>query len=288
MKKHWHSHKYKQRMLRHAKASNRRRLLFNDYLRDKNRSEQGIPRSRLKSLNSLKHQRLRYIQIWAPSNFSFVRNPEGMIEFIARLEECYDARQPVYVVLMDVTEIDYSAIAVLLSVMVRFKANRISFNGNTPLDHRAAAILAHSKFFKHLYQRFPDQDTYELESGSAILTHAMKVVDAPLGAKAIEKASQTVWGKARRCTGVQRALIELMHNTNNHASFDSKGERHWWLSIAHSARENKVDFSFVDYGVGVFRSLENKKPDSLFHGILTKLKTMFSTDKNADLLKAII
>jgi hypothetical protein len=58
----------------------------------------------------------------------------------------------------------------------------------------------------------------------------------------------------------------LMHNTNNHASLGAKGEKHWWLSVHHRRSRRRVTFSFVDFGVGIFRSLDGKRTNERFHG----------------------
>jgi len=224
----------------------------------------------------------------APHHLNFVRNPEEVCRFIAQLRECFDKRKPVFVHLKDVEEIDYDGITVLLSVMVRFRAKKIPFNGNFPRDPEIHQLLKDSDFFDHLYYSdFSDTDTYELTGKNSILTHAMRRVDSVLGERIIKAASQTVWGEPRRCRGVQRTLIELMQNTNNHASLEREGEKHWWLSVKHLQEENRVAFSFVDYGVGVFQSLKSKTQSKKWFGALDYLKALFSTTDNAELLRLI-
>ena len=66
--------------------------------------------------------------------------------------------------------------------------------------------------------------------------------------------------------------LELMQNTNNHASLKVFGEKHWWLSVNYDKDNNKVKFSFVDFGMGIFKSLENKNSKSKIYGIIGKLK----------------
>ena len=169
----------------------------------------------------LQHQAIPITKVKAPEVLSFVRNPEEVSKFISQLRECFDKKKPVWVMLKYVKEIDYDGITVLLSVMVRFKAKRIQFNGDFPLDKEVRKTLEEAKFFDHLLKgEFHDEDTYALTSKSLILTHAMRTVDSQLGQKIIEAASQTVWGNKRRCPGIQRTFIELMQNTNNHASLE--------------------------------------------------------------------
>lgn len=247
-----------------------------------------MPQKELAVRHHLQHQPIPITKVKAPDVLSFVRNPEEVSHFIAQLRECVEKRKPVWVILKNVIEIDYDGITVLLSVLVWFKSKRIDFNGDFPQDKTVRKTLEESKFFDHLLRgSFRDADSYDLTGKSSILTHAMKSVDSELGQRIIESASQTVWGEKRRCKGVQRTFIELMQNTNNHASLEREGDKHWWLSVKHIKEENRVAFSFVDYGVGVFYNLKNKRQDNKFFGALERLFERFRYGNNADVLKLI-
>ena len=90
----------------------------------------------------------------------------------------------------------------------------------------------------------------------------------------------------QRCKGVMGTLIELMQNTYDHASFGKEGQRHWWVSVQHLPEEKKVSFCFVDFGVGVFASLEGgeSKP---FQKAFAELKRRFLGSGNEVLLDRI-
>ena len=53
------------------------------------------------------------------------------------------------------------------------------------------------------------------------------------------------------------------------------GEKHWWLSVEHNVGAHEVIFSFIDFGVGIFRSLENKGPNEPLSGALEYIKQLF-------------
>lgn len=281
-----------------ARRSFRRKLAFKKTKWRKNKLRLG--RSRLsKKQRYYKNQYLEkysgYKRIKAPANFSLIKNPELVIEFISKLRAAYESEQEVFVVLRDVTKIDYDAIVVLLSIVVRFKSQNIGLVGDFPSDYTANKTLTESGFFKNLWRNtFEESDRYNIKQtqnlshDNIIHTHAWKNVDSELSATIIQKASETVWGSLRRCQGAQRTLIELMLNTNNHAVIGKEGERHWWLSVNHQRHENKVSFSFIDYGVGVFTSLNNKKDGSKFHNAINKMLSLFSFQSNAQLLKLIL
>lgn len=225
---------------------------------------QGITEAELYNRNWLRHAPRPPKRISAPELLSFKRNAERFCAFISQLQACYDCRRPVFVKLRNVTEIDYDALTVLLSVMISFQGKKIRFYGDNPSDLGCNIILVESGFFWHLNNAWRDRDSYELPRHTTlapIMTHAMRKVDAELGERIIADASKTVWGRKRLCKGVQRTLIELMHNTNNHASIANLPQhkkKHWWLSVRHDQNKKVVSFAFVDYGVGIFSNIANK------------------------------
>jgi hypothetical protein len=190
-------------------------------------------------------------------------NPNEVCEFISELKRCFQRHRSVFIRLTDVQVINSDALLVLLSVLIRFKSNNIEFKGNRPKNKNVYKDLLDSGFFEYLYQQeMPQLESYNVNRTNRIVSHGDKNVDAELGAELIKSASKTVWGEERLCPGVQRVLIELMHNTNNHAVINKKGGKHWWVSVTHY--ESKVAFSFVDYGVGIFSNLINQKKGKFF------------------------
>src|SRR2546430_2748046 len=89
-------------------------------------------------------------------------------------------RHPVWVTLREVEQIDYDGIVVLLSVMIRFRARGIRFNGDFPEDAKALEILKSSGFFTALNLNYNDRDYYKVGDARGIATHAHKAVDSKL------------------------------------------------------------------------------------------------------------
>src|SRR5690606_6598211 len=114
---------------------------FKKYKRLKNKSEIGISRQEKTYKRKFEEPFKEYKRVHAPENFSFIDNSEGVIEFISKLKNHFDAKVKVFVVLKKVKIISYDAIVVLLSIMVRFKATRIDFNGDFPENEEARRIL---------------------------------------------------------------------------------------------------------------------------------------------------
>ena len=139
-----------------------------------------------------------------------------LFSFINKLREKFYSQKAVFVILENVEVIEYDAIVVLLSIIIRFKSQKIQFNGDFPKDELARDILIESGFFDYLYYRISEKDRYDMGAKSKISTHAWKKVDSLLTSGIISHASETIWGGEKRCTGVQKCFIELMHNDENH------------------------------------------------------------------------
>ena len=251
-------------LINHAKKQELRRIISKEKKKNKRRYLQG--KSKEERQKYILENRFKdYSKIKAPSNFSLIENTEESLKFIAKIEKCLKNRSKVFVNLTDVETIAHGAIVVLLSIMTKFKYNHIDFNGNFPKNKNANKALVDSGFFDQLYKRNISNEPNYAFCRNKVLTHAGKVVDSSLADQIISEISNLIWGKQRRCLGVQRVFLELMQNTNNHASFDSKGLHHWWTTVQYDEKLKKAYFSFIDYGVGIINSLRNDEHGKFYN-----------------------
>ena len=266
----------------------KRKLIFKHKKKQINKIKLGLNKEERKEQHFLYFEQKSYVKIKSPTILSLVKYPEETICFINKIKKHQDLGNKVFIRLTHVTEVGYDALVVLLSIMISFKTKKIGFNGNFPNNPTAKKVLIESGFFEYLYKNIKDEDRYNLIKGGSISTHASKKVESLLGHEVISEATKFIWKKKRRCQGVQRLLVELMHNTNNHASFTSSGKKHWFLSIQHIKEENKVCFSFIDFGVGIFKSLNNKGKKSKWYDWRDSLSKIFTFKNNKELLKLIL
>ena len=261
-----------------------RRLVSKQKRKSKNLKGQG----KSKELRQEEELISNYTKITAPRHFSFVEKPEETIKFINKLEKLYLNRSSVFVNLKDITYLDYSAVTILVSVMFSFKTRNIKFIGNFPKNRDLAKLLINSDFLKNLNKPIGHKLEYALGKENQIFTRANKEVNSELGYVVMAEASTTIWGEKRTCKGLQRTLLELMQNTNNHADINKKGEKHWWLSVNHDKPNKKVSFIFIDYGVGIFESLKHKPNDNKWYGWLEKIKNRLIHVDNSEIFKLLL
>lgn len=222
----------------------------------------------------------------APKILSMADNPALSIEFFARLLDRLAQRRMVHVVLRDVQRIDFDAIVVLLSIMVRFKVAGLRFNGDRPQNDEASQFLGDSGFFSVLFNRgaLREQSAYEfaLTEFTAI---GRTQVDPLLSSELIRRATKKLHGVARRVQGMQRVFLELMQNTFDHASPEGDPNTHWWASFHYDKPGRRVRFVFVDLGIGVFGSLDQKTEGNRWHGWRSRFER---SRPNSDVLRAIL
>lgn len=275
MKKVYTTNRYKRYQARHILRENRRRLKTKNKRRFHAGQERAI------------HNISKYKSIIAPTSFCIKENTEEVIKFVNRLNKRLDKHIPTFIDLSKVTDISYDAIVVLLSIISQFKQSRIPFNGNFPEDSTCRKKLNSSGFFSSLYENTVVKYDTSVKSKNIIRKHG-KDASGTMAKDLIKICSDNIWGKSCRCQGVYRILIELMQNTHAHANNDATGTENWWLSVNYDTENNKECFSFVDYGIGVFTSLENKRAGSKFFGMIDVLRRKLIEPNNAKVLRLIL
>lgn len=270
----------------------RRKIMSKKKKHIRNIAQNGITKEERRIHNiktNLNQNRKQYKHLYAPKNFSILDNTEEVLSFINKIDKCFEKKKSIFIEMTQVETIAYGAIVVLLSKLVQFKSKKLDVNGNFPINHKAKKLLKESGFIEYLYKEgVEDKGEYYIDK--KICTHAKRIADPILSDSVIRNVSKVLWGEERRCIGVQRVFLELMQNTNNHAS-KIIGEKLWWSSIVPVTDSNgcvsKICFSFIDYGIGIFSSLSNKT-QGVFVGIIEKIRKAFGDVNDAQMMKLLL
>lgn len=242
-----------------------------------------------KEMEAYYFNKLWPVQIPAPKNFSLVTNPDSTIEFIGNIEKYYRLRQRVFIILKHVEGIDSGAIGVLLSVMDLFKKQEIKFNGDKPDNEQIKKIIHDSGFFDELYRSDRNRFVYRVGANYQIFTQINNAVESPIGLPLMQDVSQSLWGEKRLCRGLQKVMVELMQNTNNHAAQgNNQGQEQWCLMVKKDEENKMAEFVFVDYGIGIFNSLYNKKDGNKWFGWDKKIKSVLGISSEEVVLEKLL
>jgi len=188
----------------------------------------------------------------APNNFSVIDNCEEVVCFINKLRKDYHKKRKVFVNLEQVTKVTNESLCLLVSNMMLFRDGRIDFNGNFPRNGIASKVIMESGFLETLYNKRGVRSVNNVSS--PIYTHSANKSNADIADAIILSCSKFLWNVECNCGGVYNAFIELMANTIEHAD-EIEGRQKWWVTATKDKGNEKVTFSFLDYGRGIINTL---------------------------------
>ena len=113
-----------------------------------------------------------------------------------------------------------------------------------------------------------------------IHTKRNTIVDRDIAVEARKLASNKTYNCDKKLRPLYRTLIECMANTKKHAKRQRAVDETWWLAVFNNDATKITSFSFIDTGVGIFKSAKIQN--------FTKfaLKLRFCT--NIDILKDLL
>lgn len=245
-------------------------------------------KNRLKFLNSFKLNREqrkltqkarkanRPPSIQLPKNFSFINNPEEVLEFFHKLQKFLKNKISV---LLDFENVQVITPDVLALLMAKFSNKKFTYGTkawiNKPLDPDLSNLLFECGFYNLIGSR-KDKPTHGL-----LNTKKNTIVDTEVAVSARKLAAQKSYGFDRKIHPLYRTLIECMANTKKHASGDENDMNEtWWLAVYNKPGTNITTFTFCDTGVGIFKSSKL--------ATFTKLAVKLGIAKNSDILVKII
>jgi hypothetical protein len=220
------------------------------------RSSQRRKSGRVPARKFVPPNRRKFFTEVAPTTFSLVDNPEEAIAFLNGLRSRAD-RYNLTLDLASVNKLTTDGIAVLIATLRQLHTY---IRGNLPKDAAAQNMLVGSGFFAHVnkMQKLP------AVSHGQISQQESKKVQPDLAKKLIHFGTR-VLGSEQKCTAAYSVLIESMSNTHNHAAPKRPGDpESWWATVFADAARKRVCFTFVDTGVGIFRSVKLSKVRKIY------------------------
>lgn len=221
----------------------------------------------------------KYQTVAAPSVFSIVNNPDEAMQFFANLE-LYAGRYNITIDLSQVQTLTTDAIAALIATIRRLD---VDMKGNLPNEADAQKMLLESGFFNYVSstQSLPSTPRGSIEQKTNTLV-------APVTAKKlVHFGTEGIFGTSQRNRPSYSTLIECMANTKGHAagrnnpnSRSPKPPETWWATVYADAGRKKICFTFVDTGVGIFRSIRIR--------VVRKIYDFFGGKDDTDILRDML
>ncbi|MBK8398740.1 MAG: hypothetical protein IPL26_26275 [Leptospiraceae bacterium] len=173
-------------------------------------------------------------------------------------------RNKIKIDLTNVSSISSESILYLLSFgyYLKKKYNYLSLRGNLPKNEQCKQFMIECGFSSHV--RF---DTEFIQQNKDILSiQSGKTADTDIAEKVVEFFKLKT-GKARGqiTKSIYTTIMELMVNTVDHA-YDSPNQNirnDWWLIAFYIQEDNKIEFAFLDNGVGIPKTLNKKLKEKI-------------------------
>lgn len=231
--------------IRTTYQAKRRTLKWKKY---KKRKKQNI---NLIKLRKRKQEKKPYLVIPAPKNFSLIENTDEVLAYFNKAEKLTRKRENLTLDISEVDELTADTVALMVASIndPDFKHDS-GIKGNAPKKPELHKLFTESGFYDHVFT------AGKFAKGKENLLH--KEVHRNVVPEVAKNASLTgiehVFGKREPFEPLYEILIECMSNTNNHANLHNQGKCNWWLYVYSDPNQNITSYTFLDLGVGIFKS----------------------------------
>lgn len=193
-----------------------------------------------------------------PDCFSLKFNTKPSIVFINQVKSVSDVKKRYFIKFSQCNALHLDALSLLTSTIKILRRKGFRIFGDTPKGKVAKRIFEESGFYKHL----GNPEYQNAFSPNTIIEEGTEKVDPIVAQNVVRSCMKFLVGKEERNRKLYPLLIEMMANTVNHA-FDKSAQSRWLISKTSikgelSKEDDKVILSFIDNGIGIFKTLNKK------------------------------
>ena len=192
----------------------------------------------------------------APINFSFVHNPDEVLNYLSEAKAYLKAKNKVGFNISKIEILTPDAIALLIANLndaeFHFKSG---FIGNAPNNPELNKLFVQSGFYNFVKSR----GFKPVAHGNLLHKESDFKVKPTIAQQATYVGVKHTLNSEIPFEPLYEILIECMSNTNNHASKNRADKCNWWLYVYNDPKTQKTSYSFFDLGVGIFESIIVKK-----------------------------
>ncbi len=266
----------KRRQSNLIKKAEKQRKRHKEWLKNKNKNKFKFnPTGISKVLISESQKRKEPIQVPAPEIFSLIIKPEEVLNFFSVVHKYLLKKAEVALDFSNISKVTPDALVLLIAKINNAKfCNGTRIYGNKPLKPEIDEIFRQSGFYKliRIEKTQPEQG----------LLHTMKntIVDTQVAVEARKLTASKTFGNDNKIRPLYRTLIECMANTTKHAKGANYRNETWWMIVLNNRTTKITSFSFIDTGVGIFKSTKMKT--------LTKFAIKIGLRSNITILKDLV
>lgn len=192
------------------------------------------------------------INLEAPPNFSLIDNSDDVIKYFNKVKDNVESDQPVRIDISKITNLSPDIIILQIAVLKEKKSMRVGIFGNAPEDPNLRKIFIESG----LYNFVKSSGKKKVADNNKLWKHSTNnQVRGEIAGEAIAVCKNLFEksGVNYDTDNIYNLLVEAMSNTINHAD-TKKANINWWLYYYIDEDKRTIKFSFIDLGIGIFKS----------------------------------
>lgn len=233
-----------------------------------------------------KHEKAPYTDHKAPDNFSFINNTNEVLKYFYEAKKIFYRTENVNFDISNVSNMTSDSVALLVASIKNPKFTKTgNSKGNEPKNEELRKIFSESGFYEHVTQTVGFRKT---KAGNLLHKEVERKVVPSIAKSACINGLEHVFKKSEPFpplynvySSLYEILLESMANTHNHANLYKQGECRWWLYVYNNPNTNSTFYSFIDLGVGIFKSAHTKN-------YLEKILKFTGLQKNIDLVDDLL
>ncbi|MCK9445277.1 hypothetical protein M0Q50_00105 [bacterium] len=208
-------------------------------------------RKAIRKIKKIRQAKKLPTSIIAPSNFSLIENAEEVLEYFKKANKLLCKGENVELDVSNVKQLTPPTLLLLVASINDHDFTQESIvSGNAPKKPELLKLFTESGFYDHV------KTNGKFKSSKENLLN--KQVDKIVVSEIVKEASiigiKHVFNRETPFEPLYEVLLECMSNTNHHADLKHKGKCRWWLYTYNIPNKKITSYSFMDLGVGIFKS----------------------------------
>lgn len=191
-----------------------------------------------------------YIEMVAPEDFSLVRNTDEVLEYFTKIKYHTKLGKNITIDISNVSNITTDSIELLAAVANHERTERgVTIRGNAPNNVKLKKLFQSSGFYNFVSTdiEYSQNENDQLHKQRHYKFQPSIIKNSAILLRKNLNVSHII------SDAVSNTLSELMENTDHHANPEKEASVKWWL-YSKLEEEERMVFSFLDLGVGIFES----------------------------------
>ena len=212
--------------------------------------------NRAKRLRSIirqyEYERRPVINHPSPEKFSFLNNTNEVLSYFGDIKEFITQKKSVKIDISKITVLTPDTITLMMAKLNEKYSKKVGLRGNAPENPILKSMFVESG----LYDFVKSRGNFQVSQNNKLWKHSTnKEVRGEIAGDAISVCRKLFLtnGIIYDTDHLYNLLVEAMSNTMNHAD-KKKSNVNWWLYYYIDEAEQILKYSFIDLGIGIFKS----------------------------------